>query len=566
MKSMDVFQKLAELAEIAPPEETSEPTPVDVPAEAEVTLDDVTDVPVNPLPVEEAMVTDEALTKEEAIEEGAAEASQVVEEALEDDVPAQTVPDAPVEPDVSVDDQALLEALFLEREQLASYVDENLVSFGALARLHEAGQDETSDEAFRKSAAHYLEQMFTDEGMFQEGLDKMATQLFSDQEDIDRLYSEEGVDYVTKHLSSLVDTTLEKVASDLGDKADGNSIVNKTKHAVDGFVESIQRLKGINQEIATLESKINEAKDIHSQLMTSGIKADAMESSLGHLNDLKAQQANAYNFRAKGYGLAGLGAATLAGGAYLAGRHFGKAGDEEVDAPTAVNGATLNAGNQPMLSENGGTYKMANTQNTVYLDNILKLAGAHLLIDAASNEAYGEEMNKQASDMFDSIASMSRADMDTMFAKVALENYPEETLREIVAGTYTEEILEKTAMIASWDDLPAEELVKIAGAGSVSAKGAAGALRDASEKVQIEVAAAKAKAEGAGRENAGVQNADKAQTEADLAAYNVINNPEAYEVDKTASQEDIEAAVLLKQAAYDSYMEAEAFLEQAFRK
>lgn len=210
---------------------------------------------------------------------------------------------------------------------------------------------------------------------------------------------------------------------------------------------------------------------------------------------------------------------------------------------------------------------MANTENNVYLDNILKLAGAHFLIDGSSNEAYGAEFNKQASDAFDSIASMSRADMEVAFAKVALENYPEETLREIVAGTYTEEILEKTASIAAWDDLSADELVKIAGAGSVSAKGAAGALRDASEKVKNEIAIAKAQTEGEGREYVG--DTDKAGKVGGglvggFEGYNVIKNPGSYEVAKTASQEDIEAAVLLKQAAYESYVEAEQFLKNAF--
>lgn len=555
MKTMDYFEKLASLSEELPLEgdPVAEPT---VPME---TPDAMADVAMEPV--------QEPMTKEEAIDEAAMTASAIANEAVGDGAPAPVVPDAPVEVDSATEDQALLENLMLEREQLASHVEENLIGFGTLARLYEVGHDETTDEGLRKSASAYLEQMLVDEETFSAGLDKMAGQLFGDQEDVETLFTDDGIDYVVEHLASFQEETLEKVASDLGDMAGGNSIVNKTKQAVDGFVESVQRLKGINQEITTLQSKIDEAKDIHSQLVTSGMTADTVESSLGQLNGLKAQQAEAINFRAKGYGLAGLGAGALAGGAYLAGRHFGSEDSQEVVPPTGENDATLNAGNQHMLSENGGTYKMANTENNVYLDNILKLAGAHFLIDGSSNEAYGAEFNKQASDAFDSIASMSRADMEVAFAKVALENYPEETLREIVAGTYTEEILEKTASIAAWDDLSADELVKIAGAGSVSAKGAAGALRDASEKVKNEIALAKAQTEGEGREYVG--DTDKAGKVGGglvggFEGYNVIKNPGSYEVAKTASQEDIEAAVLLKQAAYDSYIEADQFLKNAF--
>lgn len=547
MKTMDYFEKLAALSEELPVEND----PTAIPSEE-----------AGQMPVEE-----EPLTKEEAIDEAAMNATAVAEAAVGDGAPAPVVPDAPIEGDPALEEQELLENLMLEREQLASYVEENLVGFGTLARLYEVGHDESVEEGLRKSASTYLDEMLTDEESFSAGLDKMAGQLFGDQQDVETLFTDDGIDYVVGHLASFHDGALEKVASDLGDMADGNSIVNKTKQAVGGFVESVQRLKGINQEITTLQSKIDEAKDIHSQLATSGMTADGVEASLGNLNGLKAQQAEAINFRAKGYGLAGLGAGALAGGAYLAGRHFGNQETQEVDPPMGGNGATLDAGNQHMLSENGGTYKMANTEQNVYLDNILKLAGAHFLIDGSTNEAYGMEFNKQASDAFDSIASMSRADMDVAFAKIALENYGEDTLREIVAGTYTEEILEKTASIAAWDDLSADELVKIAGAGSVSAKGAAGALRDASEKVKNEIAIAKAQTEGQGRQYAG--DADQSGKlggglVGGLEGYNVINNPGAYEVAKTASQEDIEAAVMLKQAAYESYVEAEQFLKNAF--
>lgn len=581
MDSMNYFEKLASLVELPTEEElpleagaVSPEGPID-PAAAEAMLAEqqlaaqlIAEQQGTP-PLEggmpEASVDSmEPMTKRDAIDQAAHEASAVAHDALGDGAPPPTTPDELLEPDAAAEDQALIENLMLEREQIASYVEDNLVGFGTLARLYEVGH--ADDSKLSKSASTYLETMLTDEPTFAEGLDKMAHQLFGDHHDVAHLFSDEGLDYVTEHLAAFVEEPFEKLASDLEDAADGNTIVNKTKQAVGGFVESIQRLKGINQEISTLESKIQEARDYASQLETAGSISEMGDTAL-NLKQLQGQQADAINFRAKGYGLAGLGAGALAGGAYMAGRHFANQNQGEVVSQGHENGATLNAGNQHMLSENGGTYKMANTQGNVYLDNILKLAGAHFLIDGANNEQYGMEFNKQASEAFDSIASMSRADMDVAFAKVALENYSEDVLREIVAGTYTEEILEKTASVAAWDDLSADELVKIAGAGSVSAKGAAGALRDASEKVKNEIAIAKAQAEAEGRQYAG--DTDKAGKVGGglvggLEGYNVINNPGAYEVAKTASQEDIEAAVLLKQAAYESYHEANEFLNGVF--
>lgn len=398
---MNYFEKLASLSEEMPVEELPQevvepPLPEEEmdPAILEAALAEQEQALAGgmqeaPMQEEIPMQEEVPMTKDEAINEAAGEASSIASEAVGDGAPAPTTPDGLIEPeaDPAEEEQALMENLMLEQEQLASFVEENLIGFGTLARLYEAGNDETIDEGYRKSASAYLEGMFADELTFAEGLDKMATQLFSDEEDVAHLFTEQGVEYVTERLAAFVEEPFEKVASDLGDMADGNSIVNKTKQAVGGFVESVQRLKGINQEITTLQSKIDEAKDIHSQLSTAGITPDAMENSLGQLNGLKAQQADAINFRAKGYGLAGLGAGALAGGAYMAGRHFANQNQEEVVSQAPHNGATLNAGNQHMLSENGGTYKMANTQENIYLDNILKLAGANFLIDGAANEA-----------------------------------------------------------------------------------------------------------------------------------------------------------------------------------
>lgn len=568
MDSMNYFEKLANLAADIPPEQ-----PVD-----------------------------DGMTQQDAIDEAAQEASLVANEAVGDGAPAPTVPDGPLEAgvtpavsdvpegaapivegpvleaqpmveapieeemmaepeplDAEPTDEEVLRALVLEQERLAAYVDTNLVGFGTLARLYEAGTDEQLEEGHRKAASDYLGNMLADETSFTEGLDKMAAELFADEADVDHLFTEAGLDYVLDRVAAFADGPIEKTADE------GDGMLGRVRGAANGFVDNVKRLKNINAEIASLGARISEASDLHSQLPTGGASADEVAEAARRLLDLKEQKRLAENFQMKGYGLAGLGAAGLAGGAYLAGRHIANRNPEEVDVVGPANGATLNTGNPPTLSENGGNYQMkhATTNENVYLDNMLKLAGAFLLMDGAENPAYGEEFNKLAADTFDEIASMSRTDMETAFAKVALENYSDEKLREIVAGYHTDEILEKTASIAAWDDLSADELVKIAGAGSVSAKGAAGALRDASEKVKNEIAQAKAQTEAEGREYVGdTAKAGKVGggLVGGLEGYNVINNPGAYEVSKTA-QEDIEAAVLLKQAAYESYMEAEAFLK-----
>lgn len=573
MDSNNFFEKLANLA-------------ADIPPGA--------DPAAGMVPPEGMMPPAEAMTRQDAIDEAAHEASVVANEAVGDGAPPATVPDVPLEAaspetapvegpvpgdvpmDVPVDmmsedvpaeepldaeptDEEVLRSLVLERERLASYVDTNLVGFGTLARLYEAGTDESIDEAHQKAASAYLDGMLEDEQAFTEGLDKMAAELFADEADVDHLFTDAGIDYVLERVASFADAPFEKTADE------GDGMLGRVRGAANGFVDNVKRLKNINSEIASLQSRIDEAKDMSSQLPSSGASVDEIAEAARHLLDLKGQKQQAQSFQAKGYGLAGLGAGALAGGAYLAGRQLADRNQGEVDVVAPDNGATLNTGNPPTLSENGGNYqmKLATTNENVYLDNMLKLAGAFLLIDGSENPAYGEEFNKLASDTFDEIAAMNRLDMETAFAKVALENYSDEKLREIVAGHHTDEILEKTAAVAAWDDLSADELVKIAGAGSVSAKGAAGALRDASEKVKNEIAQAKAQAEAEGREYVG--DTDKAGKVGGglvggMEGYNVINNPGAYEVSKTA-QEDIEAAVLLKQAAYDSYMEADAFLK-----
>lgn len=581
----NIFEKLAQLSgETANQAMPGEPVPEATPVMEQA-------IPTDELPEPEAQLPPAPQDLNSAIEQAANEASANVGDLLEDPPMASMAPQLPqgmAEPvyaegigeptqedllQAQLLEAQQLEQLQAEQAQLEGQVTERLAEFGALARVVELAHTTDEGDDFQKSASALLGVMLSDEAAYAENIEKVASSLYAEQEDLDALYQYDAVEYVAGLLEHrLLPELNEKIASDLSDEAAGNTIVNKTRSAVDGFVQSFQRLKGINGEIATLESKLQEAKNIHSQLglgVGMGTEQEQAARAISITNagqeamDLQHQIAGAENFRAKGYGLAALGAGGLAGGAYMAGRALFNQKQEEPSLNELQTDDTLNAGNDTFNPENGGNYKMAN--ETVFMDEILKLAGANFLLGTANDPQAGQEMNKLASDEFDRIASLNREDMGVEFVRTALENYDEQTLREVVAGVHTEELLEKTAGFVSLDNLSADELEKVAGASSVSAKGAAGALRDATEKVENVLIQAKERAQGAGRQYAGENGKFGGALVDDMSGLNVINNPAKYEIEQTAAfQADIEQAVLLKQAAEAAYNEADAFLKQAF--
>ena len=80
-------------------------------------------------------------------------------------------------------------------------------------------------------------------------------------------------------------------------------------------------------------------------------------------------------------------------------------------------------------------------------ESLLKLAGVAGLRGIVDNENNDLGLRKQASDRFDYISMLGRADMDQELIKVAFEIYDEEQLNEVLAGYHTEELFEKTASI-----------------------------------------------------------------------------------------------------------------------
>lgn len=517
-------------------------------------------------------------SQDEAIENAAQEASAIAGD-LTEDKPMDSMPAVPpvVSPDVLVQgdnvnksgippqrEVAELDELYGEQERIASVLNEHMVEFAALSQLGDLMRH--PDDTIQKQANELMHSMMQDEQSYADGIHKIASSVFSTQEDLDMLQDPEAIEYIMESLAAFSEDTMEKVASEIDPESAGDGILSKTKSAVDSFVDSFKRLRGINEEIVSLRGKLDEAQAIHSQVSVANLPMSESTGSLENLFDAKHNLANAEDFRIKGYGAAALGAGALAGGAYLTGRALANRQSPQ----TSLNGehadGTLESGFTNYDSENGGNYKMAHQQT---FDNLLKIAGAGLLLSLTNNEAVDMELRKEASDQFDAISSLGRQELEVGFIQTALENYSDEQLREIVAGVHTEELLEKVAGFVAIDNYSADELFKVAGAGSVSAKGAAGALRDASEQVKNEIADFKTRAEGAGRQYSGdINEAGKVGGGLvnDRGGYNVIQNPAAYEVEQTASASDIENAVLVKQASYDAYMEADAFLQRYLGK
>ena len=198
------------------------------------------------------------------------------------------------------------------------------------------------------------------------------------------------------------------------------------------------------------------------------------------------------------------------------------------------------------------------SENKVLVESFLKLAGVAGLLDIAQNEENTPEQQKLAMETFDKIAQLKPSEMGAELIKVAGQIYPQETLREIVAGQYTDELFEKTASVVSWNDMSApelEELVKTAAnASGVAAKGIGGELADAKAQIQEKIKKEKEKAESISLGRQGVKKAD------DLTGYNVINNPGEYKVDKTASDLALEEAYMKKEAHLQEALKWDAFI------
>lgn len=218
-----------------------------------------------------------------------------------------------------------------------------------------------------------------------------------------------------------------------------------------------------------------------------------------------------------------------------------------------------------MYKNDGGIEKMSQQ----LVKDFLKLAGAAGLVGIVQNENLDFGLRKEASETLDYIATLGRSRMDDELVKVAQQIFPENELHEIVANQHTPQLVEKVAYFLEANETSIDELEKVANAGGVAAvKNLGAGLADSVSNIEATIDTEKAKTEGAGREYIGdVQHgggkAGGALT-GDLAGYNVINNPEKYDIEQTASI--LEEAFLAKQAAEDAYYKADAFIQSILNK
>lgn len=191
---------------------------------------------------------------------------------------------------------------------------------------------------------------------------------------------------------------------------------------------------------------------------------------------------------------------------------------------------------------------------TSVVKDFLKIAGAAGLLELANNDEVEMELRKEAAESFNAISRLNRFDMEQSFEKMATQIYTEPQLHEIVAGQHNDYLFDKIAYFTSLNDLGADELEKVAGADGVAAKGVAGALTDAKSNIEEKVKSDKEKTETVKNGELGTRKPD------DMRGYNVINNPGAYKVDKTASA-FFEEAEMRKEAAYREFVAADTFLK-----
>lgn len=496
---------------------------------------------------------EQAMAEQAALE---AQQQQEIAAAAENIVSQEATPAVPGEaPPVPVLEQlepTPIVANPIAPEQLSPEIAAQLPEYGAIAKLAELATSGYYPEHIQKEASDRLNTAMTDFDSYVAVIEKSAGELFGTEEQLSELHSTDGISFVLTKLSEFIDANpIEKTADE------GESFSGKVIKSVSNFLDSVANMKGIDEEIKKAKAAYDVAKmkaenAMMKNFVPGGYEAEMMEQSraMDALTSLERKQQKGRAGVIAGIGLTGAGA--YAGGKALYNAYKNK---QELNEENAND--TLESGNQKQII--GGSEKMANTKQLV--KDFLKTAGAAGLVAIANDENAGIEMQKEASDRFDSIASMGRTDMLNAFEKVATEIYTEDQLKEIVAGQHTEMILSKLAGIMSYNEMStAEVLEKVADAGGVAAKGVAGALTDAHANVEATIKKDKEETEGAGREYVGDTDGPGkvgGGLVGETGGYNVTNNPAKYNVDKTAA-EIVEEAVLVKQAAVKAYNDAEA--------
>jgi hypothetical protein len=451
---------------------------------------------------------------------------------------------------------AQAEEAYADFEKIAFAISEELPGMGALARLIDFSTNENVDESIQKLAHERLTIALKDEDSYSEILTKTAQEIFEDEENVEQLYSREGLEYVTEHLASFAeDEELEKNAFEL------SGIVSKVRETAGEYVEATRKLHKIRDEIDAAKAEVDnlsnvvlqknqalgEARKVGDPSLVSQMLQEQADASRAHLaadsnvDDLIGQ-------RNKGAMVAGAGAGGLVGGAYFGGKKLFNANQNNQEEELSTKTASVTMNPEDTANYEGGKIEMSNS----LVQDFLKIAGAAVLLDVANDENAEEGIRKEAAATFNAISRMGRKDMEESFVKVAQQMYNEDVLHSIVAGNYNEELFDKIAFFTSAYDMSADELEKVAGADGVAAKGVGGALTDAKANIVEKIEGDKVKTETVANGEIGTKKAD------DMRGYNVINSPGEYQVEKTASL--IEEAEMRKVAAFNEFVAMDNFI------
>lgn len=490
-------------------------------------------------------------------------------------------------------------------EQRAELIEEALPKLAMFAKLIDWSNGIDADESWSKQASELLDSVLADE----QGdvlLDKMANEMFSEQSNVEQLYSDEGVQYVHDRLAHVWTDELTKEASDQKwYQTLGQTFMDMFRPGqIQASIDDRKRLKDrATEEMTHIKNMRDQNFSVELQNQLQEARGRAIDLN-GELTALEQRQNSAKVARGAAYGALGLGAL------YAGKKVYDMLSDKEKQASFADNMLLHKVANDTLNSEyvNGGMTSMSKQ----VVRDFLKLAGAAALIELANNEGLDIEIRKEASDQFDAIAGLGSSAMGEALIKTAQALYPEEQLHEIVAGLHTDEIVEKVAFFIEASEMSSDELNKVASAAGVVGdrlRAMGTAIKDAVTNVPNNLSAGYEKAVGSAREYIGelghsakrqgqafaagakrtaggyAEGYSSARTvagkagalapatglagggivagAAGLAGYNALNNPEDYGIEQTASM--IEDAVMAKQAAIDTYMQADNFIKRFAR-
>lgn len=472
---------------------------------------------------------------------------------------------ADIPQDLSEEELAHLLATVDEAElqnALNEKVAQEMFELGTLAKVIECAKGDLGED-FQKNAFEIINYISQGETQYYEGIQKIASDLFGEgcEENTRELFTPQGILYTFEQLASVDDEGFLKQANEGAfdglRMAVGNAIGNAKEKIVDA-AKSVTELSQVQGEI---EAARTELDTLRMQVLDNQIPVGHEQDVISRIGNLEPHLESLKKRQMLGKGIVGSGAALATGAALVGGNKIYNAlrNDGEVLQQEKTSG-TLETEYEKL-----GGITMNKEQQLTH--DFLKIAGAAMLVTVANDESVDMELRKEAAATFEGIANMRRKDMGEEFAKVALELYPEDQLREIVANQHTDVLLEKVAYFLEANELSTEELEKTANAGGVMATKNVGAgLSDAAANIKNTLAEEKAKTEGAGREYVGNTNST-GQVGGDLvdslAGYTVIKNPGEHGVAKTAS-EHVEALFMQKQAAARAFEEADQQLKALF--